>query len=218
MAKETMAVLGIEDLALLEPLKKGGYSSEANTLMCNLARVRVGGTPPVGFRTEYQEYAGTIRDQAHLIYPVVSGLVVHRSNEIHKSEDGLLYAKPDGLIIGEAQRDGFVKEGVEGDGALLVKVLVSSKVFVETVVRGNMTEVELQAQGMMYTTGTNWCDVVLYCPDMACVGLQYTQKRIIRNEVAIAKIAKEVKAFDEAVNGVVQEILAASLGRLKVGE
>lgn len=110
----------------------------------------------------------------------------------------------------EPQRVGFIRNGDTGvspdallgwDGAVEVKSVLPH-IAVEIICADKFpTEFEAQVQGGLWIMERDWCDLVVYCPDMPLF-----VKRAERNEDFIKLIAKEVALFNADLHALVDKV------------
>jgi len=106
-----------------------------------------------------------------------------------------------GFFCTEDREFGVSPDGLVGDDGLIeVKTMVSSDTLFRCVVDGISADYIDQINGEMWLLNRQWCDLVLWAPDLEGIGRALTVRRIQRNEEAIDELARDLVAFSRIVN------------------
>lgn len=161
-------------------LKNGDPSSKAKLYAMNLARERCNGTAPSVFVNDAMRQ-GTMQEPIARAYYESARNVLVEPFGFFRTDDGLFGLSPDG--------------GIDDDGVLEVKTMVSSDTMFTAMVEGKTDEYIDQCNGYLWLMERKWVDLCLWCPDMAELGMQMRVIRIERDESAIEKLEADLMAF-----------------------
>lgn len=110
-------------------------------------------------------------------------------------------ATESGILLSDDGRFGYSADGMVGDDGLIeIKCLSSSRKIVEMWATGDTSDYMAQMQGGMWLTGRQWCDFIMYCPQLESVGKSMFLKRIGRDEAYIEEMARGLQEFAEMVD------------------
>lgn len=165
-------------------LKNGNPSSKCTSYAMDTARERVGGTVPPVFQNAAMRTGQVQEPEARIAYEALTGNLVQEVGFI-TTDDGLFGLSPDGLI--------------DNDGVLEIKTMVSSATLFQAVADGDISEYIDQCNGYLWLLGRQWVDLVLWCPDLAPIGLDLTIHHITRDEAAIEALESDLMAFSKLV-------------------
>lgn len=173
---------------------RGAPNAKAMLYAMDTARERFGGTvAPVYVNAAMR--TGTEQEPiARAEYEADTGNVVMEAG-FAASDDGRFGCSVDGLV--------------GDDGIIEIKTMVSSENLFTAVVDGDYSEFLDQINGSLWLLNRQWCDLVLWAPDLPLGAL--TVVRIERDEAAIAKLAGELLAFDALVEGLHAKLSARAL-------
>lgn len=91
--------------------------------------------------------------------------------------------------------DGAIDSTPEGDGLMEIKAPVDTQKIVSMWQTGDVSEYAHQMQGGMWITGRQWCDFIMYVPDLASVGKDLYVKRIYRDDDFINDMVEQLMGF-----------------------
>lgn len=107
-----------------------------------------------------------------------------------------------GFITTDDRRFGCSVDGlVDDDGMVEIKTMVSSVTLFTAVVDGDISEYIDQCVFALWLLRRQWCDLILWAPDMAAIGLDLTVIRITRDEAQIDALEADMLAFERRVTG-----------------
>lgn len=121
-----------------------------------------------------------MEDRARVAYETRSGAMALESG-ICKTDDGWFGYSTDGLV--------------DDDGLIEIKCPVDSLKILAMLETGDVSEYEHQIQGGMWITGRQWCDFIMYVPDLANAGRELYVKRIHRNDDFIESMEVRLLKF-----------------------
>ena len=174
-------------------LKDGKPSKACRAYAMDVARERVGGMVPSVFVNAAMRTGTQQEPLARLAYEELTGNVVLEAGFAYTA-DRLFGASVDGLVGAE--------------GAIEIKTMVSSDTLFTAVVDGDISAYTDQCNGAMWLLGRKWVDLILWAPDLACIGRHLTIHRIERDDDVIGKMEEDLVAFA----GVVARHVHALLG------
>ena len=169
-----------------ERLKNGNLSAAAKLYAMNVARERCGGTAPEVYQNAAMRTGTEQEPLAREAYECWSGNLVQVVGFV-STDDRMFGVSPDGLV----------DEG----GIIEIKTMVSSDTFMTAVVERDISDYIDQVNGELWLLGRLWCDLILWAPDMAEIGLDLTVIRINRNESNIDALADDLVQFSKIVRG-----------------
>ena len=164
----------------------GKPSDTAKAYAFRLAIERISGEPlDEGFETWQMRRGHELEPDARREHEIHSGHVVQRAGFV-LTEDRLFGASADGLI-GQ-------------DGGSEYKCLVSPERLRSVLIDGDDSEFMDQVQGSMWITGRRWWDFCLYCPALALIGKQLSQRRVERDDAYIETLVADLAEFEKLVS------------------
>lgn len=168
-----------------EKLKTGKPSAAAIRYAMDTARERCGGLTLPSVQSLAMRIGSEQEDAARDAYEVETGRLVTECG-FFCTEDHEFGVSPDGLV--------------GNDGLIEIKTMVSSETLFRCVVDGISADYIDQINGEMWLLNRQWCDLVLWAPDLESIGRALTVRRIQRNEEAIDELARDLVAFSRIVN------------------
>lgn len=168
-----------------ERLKTGEPGKKCIGYAQDTARERVGGKAPGAFVNGAMRFGTEQEPEARRAYEVKTGYLVDEVG-FYTTDDRLFGVSVDGLI--------------DQDGILEVKTLVSSDTLF-TALGGDISAYIDQINGALWLLGRKWVDLVLWAPDLACIGRHLTIRRIERDENAIQALEDDLMGFAKMVAG-----------------
>lgn len=101
-----------------------------------------------------------------------------------------------GIVLTEDSLFGYSTDGfVDKNGMIEIKCPASSEKIVSMWKTGDVSEYIHQIQGGMWITGREWCDFIMYAPQLQSVGKQLYLKRICRDEDFISRLEAQLVEF-----------------------
>lgn len=95
---------------------------------------------------------------------------------------------------------GYSTDGlVDDDGLIEIKCPIASDKIIEMLQTGDVSEYIHQMQGGMWITGRQWCDFIMFVPDLAPVGRDLFVKRIVRDDDFIETMEAQLINFRSKV-------------------
>lgn len=168
-----------------DQLKKGGLNSKAVTYAANLAMERVCGQTTEMYVTWPMKRGTELEPDARLAYEVETGNASIGGNCICTTDDQLYGYSPDGFV-GAA-------------GLIEVKCLVSAQTIISVWDDGDLSDWMHQMQGGLWITDREWCDFIMYAPQLSSVGKSLFVKRVPRDEVFINTMKAQLEIFTHIV-------------------
>lgn len=135
------------------------------------------GEPP---RAWVLERGHIMEAAARVVYETRFGLIAQESGIVKTDDDWFGYST-DGLV--------------DDDGLIEIKCPVDSNKIMAMFNTGDTSEYDHQIQGGMWITGRQWCDFLMYVPDLETVGNDLYVKRIYRDEQFIEKLETDLMKF-----------------------
>lgn len=165
--------------------KKGEWSKEAQTYAFQLAIERLGGQPlDDGMETWAMKRGKELEPAARERHGKAIGKAIEPCG-FFTTDDGRFGSSPDGLI--------------GTDGVCEYKCLVSADRILRVVSTGDLSDFTDQIQGHMWITNRDFCDFVVYLPQLAQVHRDLYHRRIVRDDGYIAAMHKDLVDFDALV-------------------
>ncbi len=111
------------------------------------------------------------------------------------------YVTEAGICLTDDEHFGYSTDGlVDDDGLIEIKAPMDSTKILAVWATGDTSEYDHQMQGGMWITGRQWCDFIMYVPDLACIGKDLYVKRVFRDEAFIADMVARLAKFDALVD------------------
>lgn len=163
-------------------LKNGSPADDCKRYAMDLARERLGGSPPKPYQTPAMTVGREQEGVARMLYEARTGELVEEVGFAYTA-DGIFGLSPDGLIGNQ--------------GAFECKTVVSSSTMFKAMVDGDISEYRDQCIGYLWLLHLQWVDLCLWCPDLSIMRVF----RITRNEEEIDALASDLIQF----NGMVED-------------
>jgi exodeoxyribonuclease (lambda-induced) len=157
----------------------------------DVARELVGGKAPDTFRNAAMRFGTEQEPIARAAYESRTGAWVDEAGFI-TTDDGRFGVSVDGLV--------------GDDGIIEIKTVVSSDTLFTAVVDGDISAYRDQCLGAMWLLGRQWVDLVLWAPDLACIGRDMTIIRITRDDDAINALEADLVDFMRRVDALVKSL------------
>lgn len=168
-----------------EKKKDGNRTAAAIKYAMDTARERCGGLTLPTTQTLAMRIGSEQEDAARDAYEIETGRVVTECG-FFCTTDCEFGVSPDGLV--------------GDDGLIEIKTMVSSETLFRCVVDGISADYVDQINGELWLLNRQWCDLVLWAPDLAGIGRALTVRRITRHEDAIDEMVRDLVAFSRIVN------------------
>jgi len=191
--KEAIAFAGYKAAPTAECVKRAlagerteEFSDTAKRYAADLSLERISRQPhgePV--KTWVLERGHTMEAAARRIYEGRTGAFVTEAG-ICLTDDDLFGYSTDGLV--------------DDDGLIEIKAPIDSIKIMEMWKTGDTSEYDHQMQGGMWITGRQWCDFIMYVPDLAPVGKDLFVKRVMRDDAFIDKMVAQLVEFEQLVS------------------
>ena len=167
---------------------KGDFTNEAKKYAFELAIERVTGKALQDdqFETYAMKRGHFLEPDARAAHEARHGVMVIRAGFI-KTDDGKFGCSADGLI------------DLRGGGISEYKCFVNPEKLSNIILENDWSEVRDQVQGGLWLTGRKWAHYGLYCPDLACVGLDLVVHEEDRDEAYIEELEQDLVVFDRLV-------------------
>lgn len=165
-------------------LKKGGMTDECMTYAMDLARERNGGQAPQVYVNAAMRFGTEQEPLARMAYTERTGNVVETTG-FWTTDDLMFGVSPDGLV--------------GDDGLIEIKTMVSSKTLFRAVVDRDLSDYLDQINGELWLLRRQWCDLILWAPDLAGIGRDMTVIRIERDEAEIQRLEDDLMTFSKLV-------------------
>lgn len=166
-----------------EKLKDGRPSKAAIQYAMDTARERLGGRAPQKFVNAAMREGTEQEPLARLAYEARTGRLVEEVG-FAATEDRLFGVSVDGLV--------------GDDGIVEIKTMVSSDTLF-TALGGDISAYMDQCIGAMWLLHRQWVDLVLWAPDLKCIGRHLTIYRIDRDDDAIESLESDLIDFNRLV-------------------
>ena len=184
--------------------KPGDPTAAAEKYAGDVAIERISGKPyGKPLKTWEVERGHIMEAAARVAYEVRYGITALESGIVKTDDDWFGYST-DGLV--------------DDDGMIEIKCPVASDKILAMFQTGDTSEYDYQIQGGLWITRREWCDFIMYVPDLASVGNDLYVKRIYRNEEFIAKLESDLILFRtnvQLVEAIFRRPLAANADLLK---
>lgn len=168
---------------------KGEMTAKAKLYAFDTARERFGGLAPQPYVNSAMRMGTEQEPIARAAYEVETGRVVDEAGFAF-THDGRFGVSVDGLV--------------DELGMIEIKTMVSSDTLFTAVVDGDVSDYVDQIQGSLWLLGRQWCDLILWTPDLPWG--QLTIRRIERDETYIKKLEAALLAFDKHVEGLFDKL------------
>ena len=166
----------------LDRTAKGEMTAKARLYALDTARERFGGTAPPVFANAAMRTGTEQEPIARAAYEAETGHVVIEAGFAH-TDDGRFGCSVDGLV--------------GDDGIIEIKTMVSSDTLFTAMVDRDHRAYMDQIMGGLWLLGRQWCDLILWAPDLPAGNL--TGIRIDRDDNIIEALEADLIAFDRLV-------------------
>lgn len=163
-----------------EGLTVGDPSSKMLLYAMDVARERCGGKAQEVYQNGAMRFGTEQEPLARLAYERRTGNLVEEAGFIC-TDDRLFGVSVDGLV--------------NEDGLIEIKTIVSSETLFTVLVDGDISGYMDQINGELWLLGRQWCDLVLWAPDLVDMGLELTIIRIHRNDDELNSLEEDLMGF-----------------------
>lgn len=180
-----------------ETKKNGEYTTAAKDYAMSVAVEIVSGEPLDGGFNSWQMRRGTeMEPEARAAHAFTTG------KEITET----------GIVISDCERFGGSADGLIGDDGLAeYKCLIGASSLREFFIERDHQKYVDQCQGLMWITGRQYCELVVYCPLLASIGRDVEIIRIERDEDYIKQLRIDLVKFRGLVDQYVAELAGDAL-------
>jgi hypothetical protein len=113
-----------------------------------------------------------------------------------------------GVVLTDCGYFGYSSDGlVNQDGGIEIKCLLSAK-SIMPVIDGDLSEFNDQMQGGMMINEREWCDFVLYVPQLTKMNKEIYIRRVYRNEAYIKTLRQDLADFNDHVWSLINKLSA----------
>lgn len=162
-------------------LPVGEPSDVAKKLAGDIAIERIAKKPyGIPAKSWVLERGHIMEERARIAYEARLGLIAQESG-ICKTDDDWFGYSTDGLV--------------DDDGLIEIKAPIDSMKIAQMFRTGDVSEYMHQMQGGMWITGRQWCDFIMYVPDLESVGNDLYVKRIYRDDNFIDDMVEKLMTF-----------------------
>jgi hypothetical protein len=167
-------------------VNKGDHSQAAKDYAFKLAVERISGQllDDPQFDPWQAKRGRELEPEARLAYEIKCGIMVEQTG-LALTEDRLFGASVDGLV--------------NDDGSIEIKCFLAPAKLAPILFEKDIGDCVDQIQMGLWITGRKWCDFVLYCPALKCIGKDLTIIRIERDDNYITKLEADLLKFNELV-------------------
>lgn len=165
---------------------KGDFSAKAKSYAFKLAFERISGEllDDPQFQPWQAKRGQELEPEARLAYEAKSLNLVEQAG-LALTEDRLFGASVDGLV--------------DEDGSVEIKCFLAPDKLKAILLDGDISDCIDQVQGGLWITGRQWCDFILYCPQLEKIGKALTVKRIERDDNYISALECDLIEFNHLV-------------------
>lgn len=168
-----------------DKLKGGAPSKKCLSYAMDVARERVGGRAADAFVNSAMRFGTEQEPFARSAYEASTGHFVDEAGFI-TTPDKKFGVSVDGLV--------------DHDGIIEIKTMVSSDTLFRAVVDGDISDYIDQCNGAMWLLGRKWVDLVLWAPDLDCIGRRMTIHRIVRDDNRINELEADLMDFERTAS------------------
>lgn len=171
--------------------KAGDFSATSDKYSSDLAIETISGRPygepPKAWTLERGKL---LEPEARGIYQVRTGNIAEEAGLVLTDDSAFGYST-DGLVEPTVAADRILSS----KGLIEVKCPVDSQKILAMWSTGDVSEYMHQMQGGMWITGAEWCDFLMFVPDLAAVGKDLYIQRVPRDDDFIAQMERDLLAF-----------------------
>lgn len=181
--------------AVLARLKNGQPAQARHDYLMDVVCERLTGRPTQTFVSAAMQWGTDLEPVARQAYIDRRGLPVVEVGFMLSPFLDYVGGSPDGLVPDLEQDE---------QGCIEIKA-PTTKTHVETILEGMPDEHYAQVQGVIWVTGSSWCDFISFDPRMDEKHQLYVQ-RVERDEDFISMLQKELVLFNREVEDTIEQI------------
>ncbi len=160
------------------------------------------------FKLAVERISGESTDDTYQTYAMRRGTEIEGAGRLLYADKTGNEVSETGVILTDCGNFGYSSDGLVGlDGAIEIKSLISAKSIIP-VFDGDISEYEDQMQGGLMISEREWCDFVMYCPQLAKVGKDLYVRRVYRDEAYIKTLKQELNDFNDFVWSLLNKLAA----------
>lgn len=150
-----------------------------------------------------------LEPRARGAYEARTGVLAQEAGVCLTDDEAFGYST-DGLVnpISDASENGARLLGCEG--LIEIKCPVDAAKILTIWRTGDISEYFEQMQGGMWITGANWCDFIMYVPDLKAAGRDLFVRRVHRDDAFIATMEHRLIEFRQRALRIVTELRQAA--------
>lgn len=134
---------------------------------------------------------------ARVVYETRTGNIAEEAG-LTLTDDNAYGYSTDGMVDPSYEADRIVSS----TGLLEIKCPVDSQKILAIWSTGDVDEYLHQMQGGMWITGAQWCDFLMYVPDLEAVSKDLYVQRVYRDDAFIEQLERDLLAFHRRVKTV----------------
>ena len=170
---------------------KSGYGASRANYAAELIAERLTGTPAEKYTNAAMAWGTATEPEARSTYEFYRGCVVGQIGFIEHPTIAMSGCSPDGLI--------------DSDGLVEIKC-PNTATHIDTLLgQAVPSKYVSQVQWQIACTGRRWCDFVSYDPRLP-ENMRLFTKRILRDDVMIDRLEKEVRLFLSEIDGTIGKL------------
>ncbi len=204
----------LEGKTVKQAMLEAGYKSEPTSRSIRLA---IEGKP-VGrpsdaaihyaFNVAVERISGEVMEDTYQTYAMRRGHELEGAGRLLYVDRTGSPVTETGVVVTDCGNFGYSSDGLVGnDGSIEIKTLMSAKSILP-VFNHDLSEYEDQMQGGLMINEREWCDFVMYTPQLAKVSKDLFIKRIYRNDVYIKQLKQELADFNDYVWTIINQLAA----------
>jgi YqaJ-like viral recombinase domain len=171
---------------VMTTLKSGGETAARRTYMHKLAGEQITGEPHASYLSQAMLRGQLIEDAARAYYSLMTNHEIQRV----------------GFILDDELRCGASPDGLVGDDGMLEIKSRAAHLLCEDILADQLhPQHYAQCQGQLWLADRAWVDLLHYWPKMPRF-----EKRILRDDEFIKKLAAAIKQFNEELDAMVDYI------------
>jgi exodeoxyribonuclease (lambda-induced) len=170
----------------VEKTAKGKPTAKSELYAAQVAIERISGVPSDEVFNSWQMQRGTkLEPMARMEYEATT-----RN-----------FASESGVVLTDDRLFGYSTDGeLNDDGIIEIKCLASAIGVLQMWRDHDLSDYMHQIQGGLWITGRQYCDFVMYAPQLESVGKQLFMKRVERDEKFIDAMVEDLLAFANVVD------------------
>lgn len=178
--------------------KAGDFSAASDKYASDLAIEIISGKPygePIKAWT--LQRGRDLEPLARLAYETRTGNIAEEAG-LMLTDDGAFGYSTDGMVEPVYDGDSLLSSA----GLIEIKCPIDSQKILSIWSDGDLSEYVHQMQGGMWISGAQWCDFLMYVPELEAVGKDLYIKRVMRDDGFISGMERDLIAFHRRVKGI----------------